>query len=706
MTSNAEPLPGLSLQKPADAQTAEMNISAPSNQPGFNQSLLSDTAGKSSVLSKVVDKFKNSSTTVVPEHDGVIPDDDDPLELVHQDPAFNPSLAVQKKPSNSKKTIVRALKTARTIGTSVRHPKGAVKHKAAKTTAAQLSKADRHFLSGDADLEYLKAHDELKWAETRHSVDGVEMAAESRNDVLGERRSKVERMEKHRESLRAAWTTSRHVRRVKALQKRSVPYADLESFTKRDAEGNIEHRDGLRWLGNFVIYFTQDYTARYVDDSGDQPFGLDTTRHLVERLVMVSAPWQSFLMKARSVARWDEPKVTFRWLLLYLFLWYKQYIVAYLYGYIVYVVLRNRFYPNSVESLRSSMQRALDSRDNAHKFSELIDRHGSGNWLEPFLEEFGPVMQTQLNDLVEMLEVLFNFYHWMSPRKTAATVFFFGSCLLISLFADMKYCVKIVWFIVGFNFFISAPISSRYPNYRHLVSSIKWVYWDIPTHAEWSFVYLQRQALETRRRMLGQQAHTVSHVEIMEQQNSAVSRGEIQASSDFTQSGAESEDSAPSFSFHSTDSSISTLAPTDIRSFRAYLHGGVMGHFIVFTTGIRFTRSHLINTSDDTDDEVWRFPFDSVIEMQKFDGGDEAGGSVTDKVTGRLVKSVSSLRKSSNSASGAGRKGNGGLEIFCIGDTTLTMRGLKERDEAFNAVIAFSGLQWKNLQGARLRSDA
>lgn len=74
-----------------------------------------------------------------------------------------------------------------------------------------------------------------------------------------------------------------------------------------------------------------------------------------------------------------------------------------------------------------------------------------------------------------------SFYQWVYPRKTAATLWFFTSCLLITLFCDMAYCVKITGFVAGGTFFLCWPIASIHPQYRYLTSPVKWVLWDIPT---------------------------------------------------------------------------------------------------------------------------------------------------------------------------------------------------------------------------------
>jgi len=79
--------------------------------------------------------------------------------------------------------------------------------------------------------------------------------------------------------------------------------------------------------------------------------------------------------------------------------------VATQYCYIVIIVLKNRYAPATAESLRSSVQKALDSRSTATRFGELIDKHGRNDWLEPVMEHLGPFIQLQLGDMANMLEV-------------------------------------------------------------------------------------------------------------------------------------------------------------------------------------------------------------------------------------------------------------------------------------------------------------
>lgn len=74
--------------------------------------------------------------------------------------------------------------------------------------------------------------------------------------------------------------------------------------------------------------------------------------------------------------------------------------------YVIYKVLKNRYYPASSASLQESIQRAHNRQSTAYKFGELIDRHGGDSWIEPLIDDLGPFVQLQLGDMANLLEVL------------------------------------------------------------------------------------------------------------------------------------------------------------------------------------------------------------------------------------------------------------------------------------------------------------
>lgn len=589
-----------------------------------------------------------------------------PLDNMNHDPAFNSSQLIKKKRFRPGKTADKTLGAIQSIGNAVVHPIKSAKSTATRTTAGQLSKAERPFLSQKADTDFLHAHDNLERAEsTRSSEQGT--SDEEQESLIGGHRDKIQEMEEQRESLRVAWTTSRHVRRVRVVPKRHINFPDNEYFVERDDRGECVRYDWLKWLGYNLVYYTQDFSAQYIDDFEELPFDIDSSKHYVERLVMASAPWQSWAMNVRAVYRWENPQLTAKWFAFYIFLWYTQHIMGFLYCYIIYVVLMNRYYPTTVESLRESQRRAFDSSASANMFSELIDKHGRKDWLDPVMSSLGPYVQLQIGDMANMLEVSSNFYHWKNPKKTIASLCFFASCVLVSVLTDMAFCMQIVWFIVGGAFFLCWPVSSHYPNYRYLVSPFKWVLWGIPTNSEFAFLYLRRQA-QINREQLIQKKVEESH--FRELANPAVEeysgcmitvpKIKVEASASEDEDNDDDDDEG----WYSACSTTSVLEASDIRSFRCQSHK-VIGRLVIYSKGVRFVRSRLPKK------ELWRRDYLDLAELRK--------------VEGSTVSKLASLSPDQ-------------LEIKCIDGIKLHLEGMKERDEAFNTIIAYSGLQWQSLQ--------
>lgn len=51
----------------------------------------------------------------------------------------------------------------------------------------------------------------------------------------------------------------------------------------------------------------------------------------------------------------------------------------------------------------------MDHGSRAYKISELAQRHGGDAWLDPLIDEFGPLVQRQLGDAADYLEILIKY---------------------------------------------------------------------------------------------------------------------------------------------------------------------------------------------------------------------------------------------------------------------------------------------------------
>ena len=183
---------------------------------------------------------------------------EDPLRILKTDPAFNSSQLIKKRRYRPAKSADQMLGAIQSLGSAVVHPVKTAKSTATRTTASQLSKAERPFLSQKADIEFLQAHDNLKRAEsTSSSTRGT--SDEDQNSLVDGHRDRVRGMEEHRESLRAAWTTSRHV--VRVVSQRHIIFPNNEYFVERDDRGVFVRYKWLEWLG-YVIPQHSGFQAR------------------------------------------------------------------------------------------------------------------------------------------------------------------------------------------------------------------------------------------------------------------------------------------------------------------------------------------------------------------------------------------------------------------------------------------------------------
>jgi hypothetical protein len=326
----------------------------------------------------------------------------------------------------------------------------------------------------------------------------------------------------------------------------------------------------------------------------------------------------------------------------------------------------NYYYPTSLEDLRKGIERTIDRGATAFKVGELMDKHGSDDWLGPLMEELGPFIQVQVADLANLLEAAYNFYHFRSPPATIASLSLFGALFLVSAFSDARFTLRIFWFILGLIFFVCWPISSLHPQYRLLVSPFKWALWEVPTHAEWCFQYLQERAAHAKETIL---AHHSGH-------NSYIRTGQ-ESSHDDTDSGSDD-------SFHSVQSDF-RQEERDILSFRCtYLH--TPGRFIISTHDIRFISSigHALPYRS------FRKPYSALIEMSKRQTRSSILSPLA-KVTTGMDKLELRFRAEDVATDVNGMQKVDRSEVVLLEN----MRG---RDKAFNAVIAFSGVRWQHLQ--------
>ncbi|KAJ9265485.1 hypothetical protein DTO212C5_6678 [Paecilomyces variotii] len=664
-------------------------------------------------------------------------EDEDSLEpalsdrYLKTDPAFNPNeVAHGRLPGAPKVTTPGLRGSSNRIGNSAKrkvaaiaHPKRAAKQRFQSKTAVKLSKATRPYISKESDREYLEAHDELFKAEAdrkqgkeererrrsggswvslnqdecrKSEIDGTETGSVREGNACTIQRRKLEKLEAHRESLAIAWITGRHIKRVRVAPTHVVGYPrwDDEEFLEKDEAGNVVRFKWERYIGKLLLYHSQPFTARYVDDTlHELDFDTEILAYYIERLVMATEPWQQWAMEMRRLYRWENPKKTGKWFAVFLLLWYTEHIVGFCHMYVIYIVLKSRYFPSTAESVRESLDRSINKSEQALRWGEIVDRHGREKWIEPLLDEVAPFIQLQVGDIADFFEILRNFYRWRNPSKTAATLFFFASCATVSLFADTAFCMKIFWLVAILMFFVSFPVSSRWPQYRIVVSPLRWPVWDIPTNAEWAIQYLQKHEILRREQVaeLDGQAPSAAAPESGLPENPDDSAADYLDAIEMSQQESDSNDAEN----ETTDSMGNSRR--DIISFHAY-RGGHTGYLLISSNGLRFTQTRplTLHPKKHRQHKIWSYPFSSLLEMSKIHSDNKSRLTRLDPNLAALSLVFLSdvaptyTQKSDDEgdiASGARSEKNVSVEILDMDKAT--------RDEVFNLIIGRSKIRWR-----------
>ena len=413
-----------------------------------------------------------------------------------------------------------------------------------------------------------------------------------------------------------------------------------------------------------MLHGSSDFTAQYIDDMEkttsrfDRGILIDHT----ERLIMASEPWQSYYAHLRNLARWRDPKLTGKWFSLWLFVWYNNRVLSFVWAYIVFITIKRKLYSADREDLQESHARAAKKGETVYQFSEMIKKHGRGDWVNPTIDKIGPFIQLQLSDLADWIEMLNNFSEWKNPWKTAETLFFFFCCTILGLFASTDFVMRIITLFAILLFFLGRPVASRYPRYRHLVSPFMWIFWDVPTNAQVSFQYLRRNA-----QLIKETAGKRQAKEIAVDENGLTTGAEIghpvnDAALEHDQGASASPVSTGSTGYYNCISpkDLHDMNDSDLISFHCYWKG-LEGRLILSTSSMRFTRGSPSNT-------VWQHPFVQLIELRKV------------KCNGLIIGSTE------------------GLDIEFTDGLTYRLESMKNRDEVVNTILGFSDLQWQILQ--------
>ncbi|KFZ17840.1 hypothetical protein V501_01530 [Pseudogymnoascus sp. VKM F-4519 (FW-2642)] len=166
---------------------------------------------------------------------------------------------------------------------------------------------------------------------------------------------------------------------------------------------------------------------------------------------------------------------------------------------IIYLIVHRKLQAPTIEDMRKDIMQIEDATKTAMTLSEFVEKRGDEAWVNSLIEQLGPWMFTQLANTANTMEVLRNFYEWRVPCRTAGTVGLLTVVLFVVTLTPTWLLVRSITLIIGIVFFALFPISSRFQDYRLLASPFVWIFWKIPTHAEWSIKSLQAEGARHRR---------------------------------------------------------------------------------------------------------------------------------------------------------------------------------------------------------------
>ncbi|KAL8819489.1 MAG: hypothetical protein Q9223_002077 [Gallowayella weberi] len=384
----------------------------------------------------------------------------------------------------------------------VKHPISTVQSALHGASGAKFAETmDNQVIAHGAEVRLVRAYDEA--ANATSEVDKTNTA------------NNLEELKKTRQDSYVRWSLDRHVLMVRRVPPHMTTWPKFEDFKTRTKDG----RACTQWaeFGHHLLrYYLEHYGDQYIDQNPNLPDpseeALNTT---VERLIMTSTPYQMLLMKIRSIYRWDDPTVTARYLTAYIFLWALNYLSGAAVTLPLTDFVKRGLYPPTVEDVRKEIKRSEDVEMTAMNITQLIEQHGSHGWTDALRQDLGPWLLLQLEDIGNVLEIWRNFYEWREPTRTKITLVLLSALWLAITFIPLHILIKIAQFNFGVLFFGLFPLATRYPQYRLLASPIKWLFWRVPTDAEWAIARLQVEARHRTAAM--QQAGLDSNTDYIEE---------------------------------------------------------------------------------------------------------------------------------------------------------------------------------------------
>ncbi|ETN39110.1 uncharacterized protein HMPREF1541_05332 [Cyphellophora europaea CBS 101466] len=288
------------------------------------------------------------------------------------------------------------------------------------------------------------------------------------------------------------WSMDRHVRRVKRLHDPAT-HPQLPGF--RDSWSH--------WISYSQQLLQDELQIHGAEPLNDAPERAKPTEALlassVERVVIVSAPFQDLMMHLRGLSLWKNPSRSATCMVVYFVLVLFNLTTRAAILLIIFGVFYRRWHPRDLSELRGVVTKAENQNASVHDLTELILQYGTRGWVDQVIDQAGPILLHRSEHTADVLEriqkqVSTPFYEWRDPPRTRIMLSKLVALVILITLAPTWLLVQMSFFAAGIMFFIMEPIRNKFPRYRLLTSPMTWLMWKIPTHAEWAIARLQAEA--------------------------------------------------------------------------------------------------------------------------------------------------------------------------------------------------------------------
>ncbi|KAJ1989808.1 hypothetical protein EDC05_004428 [Coemansia umbellata] len=288
------------------------------------------------------------------------------------------------------------------------------------------------------------------------------------------------------------------------------PAPSPEAFRRND--GTVDY---VGYGCSYIKHYADTQLRHKLDyrHSSDDPCKLDRFLLTLQRLVEVSAPYQRFLVWLYKLARWDNPKQTLWWCIIYFTLLYMGMISMFLWMAPAFIIAYHRLRPSQAYQWLGFER--PDTSIIPRKFvqdasSGTIGKGLAANRLwEIWRDTLGSQVHLILADVADWMERAKNCATWKRPwaSRSVIVVLF---CMGLFVYLIPAYVLqKLFGICFGVQFFFLAPLQLRYERYRHMLWIIDWILWHSPTDAEQALDSLYTRG-HSHREALGLSVHSTS----------------------------------------------------------------------------------------------------------------------------------------------------------------------------------------------------